>query len=112
MLHPDAAPDVVSDFLESGRLRVSASDLPHVAQVLESRQEDGVWFMTHEKPKGYSYVDIQAAKQRISPHHCCRIIALAADVYTYCKKRNLIPSTSRPPCSSCARTAARTSCPP
>ena len=89
VLHPDAAPDVVSDFLESGRLRVSASDLPHVAQVLESRQEDGVWFMTHEKPKGYSYMDIQAAKQRISPHHCCRIIALAADVYTYCKKRNL-----------------------
>ena len=89
VLRPDSPDDAVRDFLESGRLRVSASGLPHVAQVLESRQEDGVWFMTHEKPKGYSYVDILAAKQRISPHHCCRIIALAADVYTYCKKRNL-----------------------
>ena len=89
VLRPDAAPEAVSDFLESGRLRVSASGLPHVAQVLESRQEDGVWFMTHEKPKGYSYIDIVAAKQRISPHHCCRVIAQAADIYTYCKKRNL-----------------------
>ena len=89
VLRPDSPQEVVSDFLESGRLRVSAADMPHVAQVLESLQEDGVWFMTHEKPQGYSYLDIVAAKQHISPHHCCRIIAQAADIYTYCKRRGL-----------------------
>ena len=88
-LRPDSPREAVNDFLESGRLRVSASGLPHVAQVLESLQEDGVWFMTHEKPQGYSYVDILAAKQRISPHHVCRVIAQAADIYTYCKRRGL-----------------------
>ena len=89
VLRPDSPQEVVTDFLESGRLRVSASGLPHVAQVLESLQEDGVWFMTHERPQGYSYVDILAAKQRISPHHVCRVIAQAADIYTYCKRRGL-----------------------
>ena len=89
VLRPDSPQGAVEDFLESGRLRVSASGLPHVAQVLESLEEDGVRFMTHERPQGYSYLSILAAKQHISPHHCCRIIAHVADIYTYCKKRKL-----------------------
>lgn len=89
VLRPESTEKDVEDFLESGRLRVAAAGMPHVAQVLESRQENGVWFIIHELPPGYCYQDIVAARQRISPRHCCRTISHAAEIYTFCTKRGL-----------------------
>lgn len=89
VLSPEASHAEGVAFLAQARLRVSSSELPHVADVYESLRAEGIWFLTQELPLGRSLSDIAAAGESLTVPQICSIVAAAAEMYGLCAQVGL-----------------------
>ncbi|MEG2585959.1 MAG: SUMF1/EgtB/PvdO family nonheme iron enzyme [Akkermansia sp.] len=89
ILDPDNnSSDTVSHFLEKGRIKATI-DCPHVCSVYEAKEENGILYISHEKPCGENAEQlIQQGKTLITGDFLC-ILETLAQTSLYFEQRGI-----------------------